>query len=435
MTSVRVVVLAGLLPVLAVLLHGPAATAQQAGTARAFVGARLFDGTGRLIEKATLIVRDGRVERVDPDGSGTLPAGVERIDVTGRTIIPGLINAHGHVGETQGLQSGLEFYTRENVLDQLRLYARYGVTTVFSLGGDREPGFRVRDEQETPALDRARLYVAGPALSPGNPEHARLMVNALADMGTDWIKIRVDDNLGATQKMPLPIAELIIRQAHQRKRPVAAHIFYLEDAKALLRAGADLIAHSIRDQEVDQEVVDLLKERQVCVCPTLTRELSTFVYGSRPEFFDDPFFRQEAEAGVLKALQDPERQETVRTSRAAQEYRKAFEVASRNLVKLWNAEVGIAFGTDSGPPARFQGYFEHLELTLMVEAGLTPAQTLLSATGQAARCMKVADRIGTLQPGRWADFIVLEKNPLEDIRHTRTIESVWIAGQKVPARN
>src|SRR6185436_18862255 len=150
----------------------------------------------------------------------------------------------------------------------------------------------------------------------------------------------------------------------------------------VLRAGADFIAHSIRDRAVDDEVVDLLKQRDVCVCPTLTREVSTFVYESEPAFFKDPFFLREAEADVLAELRDPKRQETYRTG-SGQQYKKALEVAQRNLKVLEDRGVRIAFGTDTGPPARFQGYFEHMELELMVEAGLTPQQALLSATGDA----------------------------------------------------
>jgi imidazolonepropionase-like amidohydrolase len=132
---------------------------------------------------------------------------------------------------------------------------------------------------------------------------------------------------------------------------------------------------------------------------------------------------------VLEALKDPKRQATVKASTSAQQYKKALEMASRNLKTLQDAGVGIAFGTDTGPPARFQGYFEHMELELMVKAGLTPAQALAAATSGAAECMKVTGRLGTLVPGALADFVVLDKNPLEDIRNTRTIVSVWVGGE------
>jgi imidazolonepropionase-like amidohydrolase len=402
---------------------------------RAFVGARIIDGAGRpAIEDAILITRGGRIEAVGPSARIAIPKGAERIDVGGKTIVPGLINAHGHVGETQGLRSGPEFYTRENILRQLRLYARYGVTTVFSLGGDREEAFRLRGEQNTPPLARSRIYAAGPVITAETPEEARKMVDTVAAMKPDIIKIRVDDNLGTTKKMTPGVYRAVIEEAHAKGLRIAAHIFYLEDAKALLKRGADYIAHSVRDRDIDDETIALLKRRDVCVCPTLTREVSAFVYGSTPAFFRDPFFLREADPAVLDQLRDPKREQAVRGSASAQGYRAALEVANRNLKKLSDSGVRIAMGTDTGPPARFQGYFEHMELEMMVHAGLTPMQALKAATGDAARCMKLAGQIGTLEPGAWGDFLVLGANPLEDIRNTRTIESVWIAGDRLPGK-
>jgi imidazolonepropionase-like amidohydrolase len=409
------------------------ATTQGLGAeVKAFTGARVVDGTGRAaIEPATLLVEDGRVKQVGPVRAVPIPSGAQRIDVAGKTIVPGLINSHGHVGETQGLRSGEQFYTEENVHRQLGLYARYGVTTVFSLGGDGEAGFRLRDQQETPALNRARLYVAGPVITGKTPEEARAAVDRAAALKPDWIKIRVDDNLGTSTKMPPEVYRAVIEQARKHGLRVAAHLFYLEDARGLLEAGAGLLAHSVRDAEIDNATIALLKKTGVCVCPTLTREVSTFVYESKPAFFDDPFFLREADSKVLEQLQEPARMEAMRNSKPAQRYKVALEMASRNLKKLVDAGVPIAMGTDSGPPARFQGYFEHMELELMAKAGLTPMQILKSATGDAASCMQEAGKIGTLQAGAWADFIVTGRNPVEDIRNLRSIESVWIAGNRV----
>jgi 3-mercaptopyruvate sulfurtransferase SseA/imidazolonepropionase-like amidohydrolase len=404
-----------------------------ANTAKAFVGARLIDGRGaKPIENATLVVENGRITAIGPAASTRVPAGAERIDVAGRTLIPGLVNVHGHVGDTRGLKSAPEFYTEENLRSQLGLYARYGVTTVASLGGDREAGFALRDAQRTASFDLARLLVAGPVIAADTPEKARAEVDRVAASRPDIIKIRVDDNLGTTQKMPLPAAVEVIQQAQKHGLRTAAHIFYLEDAKALAGAGVDLIAHSVRDQAVDDELIRQLKARDICVCPTLMREVSTFVYGETPDFFADPFFLRSADPKILEELRDPKRQEGVRSSRAAIEYRKALDVAASNLKRLSNAGVRIAFGTDTGPPARFQGYFEHEELELMVEkAGLTPMQALKAATSDAAACLRT-EGVGMLETGAWADFIVLEKNPLDDIRNTRSIASVWIAGRRQP---
>lgn len=402
------------------------------GATAAFVGARVIDGTGRPpIDSATLLVRDGRVVALGPSADVTLPAGTRRTDLAGRTIMPGLINTHGHVGETKGLRSGPELYDEANVRRQLALYARYGVTTVFSLGGDQAPGFEVRDEQVRTPTGAARLFVAGPVLTPVTPEEARAQVDAVAARKPDLLKIRVDDNLGTTPKMSPSVYGAVIARAHERGLRVAAHVYYLEDAKGVLRAGADFIAHSVRDQPVDDQLVGLLKERDACLCPTLLREVSAFVYESEPAFFADPFFLRDAEPEVLAALRDPKRQAGVRESRAAQQYKQALEMAKRNLNTLVERGVRIAFGTDTGPPARFQGYFEHLELAQMAEAGLSPEQILASATRDAARCMKVAGELGTLEPGARADFLVLRKSPLEDVRNSRSLESVWVGGTQV----
>ena len=381
---------------------------------------------------ATLVVRDGRIVTVG--GSDVaLPAGAERIDLAGRFVMPGLVNAHGHVGGTRGLRSGPELYSRQNVLEQLGLYARYGVTTVVSLGDDREEGFRVRDEQETPALDRARLYVAGPVVDATTPEAARAQVAALSSRKPDWVKIRVDDTLGTTPKMAPAVYRAVIDAAHERGLRVAAHLFYLEDARELIAAGVDLIAHSIRDQPVDPAFVSALAARGTCVVPTLTREMSAFAYAEEPAFFADPFFLKEADPAVVAELRSPERRERVRANPASVRYREALRTASLNLKALVAGFAPIAMGTDTGPPARFQGYFEHEELRLMVEAGLTPAQALVAATSGAARCMGLPS-LGRLEPGAWADFLVLRADPLADIRNTRSLESVWIAGNRVPAR-
>ena len=229
------------------------------------------------------------------------------------------------------------------------------------------------------------------------------------------------------------VYKAVIDQGRKHNLSVAAHMFYLEDAHGLLESGVGMLAHSVRDKDIDEGTIQLMKQRNVCLCPTLTREVSTFIYETKPTFFDDPFFLRDADKAVLAQLQEPKRMEAMRNSSSAQKYKKALEVASRNVKKLSDSGVKIAMGTDTGPPARFQGYFEHMELELMAKAGMTPLQILKSATGDAAACMKMQGKIGTLLPGAWADLIVLERNPLQDIKNMRTIQSVWIAGNQVPS--
>jgi imidazolonepropionase-like amidohydrolase len=396
-----------------------------------FTGAKLIDGTGAvLMDSATLVVRDGRVDSVRPAVAGVRPSNNGRlVDVTGKTIIPGLISTHAHVSDVDGLKP--RAYTAENTLRQLGVFARYGVTAVWSLGGEQAPAFAARDSQNVAGLDRARIFLAGDIITAATPEAARERVAAAAASKPDVIKIRVDDNLGTATKMTPAVYTAVIDEAHKRGLRVAAHIYYLDDAKGLLKAGVDVIAHSVRDKEIDAEFISLMKARNVAYCPTLTREISTFVYESTPAFFEDPFFLKEADPAVVAQLKEPARQKAMEASKSAQAYKAALPIAEKNLKKAADAGILIAMGTDTGPfPERFQGYFEHLELAMMVDAGLTPAQALRAATGDAAKAMKI-DSIGTFTKGAWADFVVLDKDPLADIRNSRTIDSVWIAGNQV----
>ena len=339
------------------------------------------------------------------------------------------MNAHGHVGNTVGLQQG--HYSAENVLRDLKTYAAYGVTTVYSLGDDQEAGFKARDSQNTPSLDRARLFAAGPVLAPKSVDEAKKLVDDNVAMNVDIIKIRVDDNLGTTAKMPPDIYKAVIDEAHRKGKRVAVHLFYLEDAKGVLDAGADFIAHSVRDKDVDDAFIAMMKRRNVCYCPTLMREVSTFVYESTPSWFSDPLFLKHVDPKTIEQLKEPARQEQMKNSKQAQRYKAGLEVANRNLKKLSDAGVPIAMGTDTGPPARFQGYFEQMELEMMVKAGLTPRQSLIASTRDAARCQKLDDQVGTLEPNKWADFVVLNADPLADVSNIRKIDAVYVAGNKV----
>ncbi|MDD9891237.1 MAG: amidohydrolase family protein [Gammaproteobacteria bacterium] len=397
----------------------------------AFVGATIIDGTDAApLEDGVIVITEGRIRSVGPRSEVTLPTDAEVVDVSGKYIMPGLINAHGHVGATIGL-NGNGGYDRSNLLRQLGLYARYGVTAVNSLGGDQAEGFQLRNEQFNKDLDRARIYVAGSVVVGDSEQAIRDEVNRNADMGADFIKVRIDDNLGATQKMPRPFFEALVDQAHTRRLPVAVHLYYLDDAKFMLDANADIIAHSIRDLAVDQEFINMVTASDTCYIPTLTREVSTFVYESVPEFFEDPYFLKEVEPAIIEELSTPERMSRMAGSRSAQTYKAQLPTAMENVGALHNAGVRVAMGTDTGPPARFQGYFEHMEMHMMVDAGMSPLDAIRASTGVAADCIGMGD-IGTLEPGKWGDFSVLTENPAADIRNTHSIESVYIAGNLVP---
>ncbi|WP_111640362.1 amidohydrolase family protein [Marinimicrobium alkaliphilum] len=396
--------------------------------AEIWAGASIWTGEpAGLRENAALVVRDGRVVFVYDLDERPLPEGIPYHDVSGKVIIPGLINAHGHVGMARGLETGAAVHSEDNVRDQLRLYAHYGITGVASLGDEPPEAFQVRDRQDPARPHYARLWLAGDVLNPDSPEAARAVVADAVHKNPDWLKIRVDDQLGRREAMPGEVYEAVIEASHDHDKPLASHMVTLEDAKGLMRAGTDLLAHSVRDRPVDQVLIDLMRERDICITPTLTREVSVFVYAERPDFFDDPFFLEAADEAVLEQLQREEVQARFRGS-DADYYREALPLAKENMMRLHRAGVRVAMGTDSGPPARFQGYFEHLEMAMMVEAGMTPEEVLISATRNAAACMGLPE-VGTLAPGQWADFVVLSANPLISIDNLREIDAVYLAGQ------
>ncbi len=412
---------------------GDLKAAVRAQPVRAFVGASVYAETGKpVVKNAVIIVKDGRVAAIGPATSVRVPSGAETVTVSGKYIIPGLISAHVHVSDVQGIRP--PSYTEANTLRQLAVFARYGVTTVFSLGGERDAAFKIRSLRDLPTLDHARMFLSGDVITGRNQEEARQAVARVAALKPDIIKIRIDDNLGTTTKLAPEVYRAIIDESHRRGLRVAAHIFYLNDAKEVLKAGADMIAHSVRDQEIDDEFISLMKQRRVPYCPTLTREVSAFAYERTPSFFADPFFLRDADPEVVAQLQEPSRQEAIQKSASAQRYKVALEVAKRNLKRASDAGLLVVMGTDSGAFAnRFQGFFEHLEMQMMAESGLTTQQILRSATSDAAIATG-ADSIGSIRSGFWADFVVLDRDPMVDIRNTRQIASVWIAGNQVPPK-
>lgn len=391
----------------------------------AYVDANIWDGTGSAVRTDdVLVVRDGRVEAIVKN----VPEGAEIVSLRNRWIVPGLINAHGHVSGGWAGEDVTDAASR--VRADLALYAHYGITTVLSLGGAPVEAIAVRNEEDGPALDHARLRVAGQAVAANTPDAARDIVRQNAELGVDWIKLRIDDNLGRTEKMPWDAIRAAILAAQSAGLPVATHIFYLEDAARALEAGSGLIAHSVRDQAVTDDFVAALGDSGVCYVPTLVREVSAFVYAERPDWFDDPFFLEAALPREIERLSQPDLMAQVAAGPAKDGYQQALVQAQENLRVLLDAGVPVAFGTDSGPAGRFPGYFEHLEVGLMAEAGLTPEEILLSATSVAAHCIGLDD-LGTLEPGKRADFVVLADDPLEDIRSMRSIESVYVAGNEI----
>ena len=405
---------------------GPAADPSPGAGAVAYTGANIWNGTGAApLPNATLVVRDGRVVSVSTDA---VPDGAEIVDLAGQWLVPGFINAHGHasgrwaVDDVQGDAARVE--------GDLALYARYGVTTILSLGGAPAESYVIRGAQNSDSLDRARLLLAGEVVFSQDPDEAAAMTRANIDAGVDWIKLRVDDNLGTAEKMSWDAVSAAMMVAKAANVPVATHIFYMDDAAMLLGMGTGLIAHSVRDQRVTDEFVQIMLDSGVCYVPTLVREVSTFVYSERPAFFDDPFFLEAAKQSQIDRVSDPELMANMAARPAAAAYRKALVQAQENLRIMVGSGVPVAFGTDSGPAGRFPGYFEHMEFDLMSEAGMTAREILLSATSVAASCLNLDD-VGTLEAGKWADFVVLAQDPLADIKALHSVQSAFVAGNKV----
>ena len=410
-----------------IALMEPSNSAGQSYTA--FTGATIIDGNGGApIKNAVLLVQGGRIIAIGAKEKIAIPANAVVKDLGGKTIVPGIINGHGHVGDVKGIEGG--HYSYQNNLDNLGIYARYGITTVVSLGGERKEAVPLRAVNDTNTTQRSRLYIAGDVITGNTPAAAVAVVDRNHQLGVDFMKIRVDDQLGTTSKMSEEVYRAVIKRAHELGYKIATHMYSLEDAKKLLEAGSDILAHSVRDVPVDESFIKLIKEKKVAYCPTLARELSTFVYAETPDFFSDPFFTKEYDSLTIQPLKNPSRQQQVRNSRSAQTYKQQLPVAMTNLKKLSDAGVPIIFGTDSGVPTRFMGYFEHLEMEMMAQAGLTPMQIILSATKTAAQHLNLKN-LGTLSAGNWADFIVLNADPLADIKNMRNIAAVFISGSEV----
>lgn len=408
----------------------PAAQAP-GGAVTALTGVRIIDGSGAApVEQGTIVVANGRITAAGPAAAVQIPAGATRVDLAGKTVMPGMINAHGHVQhQTKAMP------IRDDLVRRLRMYANYGVTTVVSLGQtspeETAEVVKLRDEQDRIALDRARVYTSGPSIrNQKTTDEVRATVNRYADqMKVDRIKTHV-----AANQTPEVYAAMI-DQAHARGLRVAAHIFNLGEAEMVLDRGVDVIAHSVRDRDVTPAFAAEMKRRNVGYIPTLTRDLSLVVYDQTPAFFKDPFFLRgmSVYGEQVEMISAPAFQQGIRDNPQTAVIRKALEQGTRNLKLLSDAGVTIAMGTDSGTDeGRWQGYFEQMEIEMMAKAGMTPMQVIVAATGAAAQVSKL-DHVGTIAPGQAADLLVLDANPLQDIRNTREIHSVWIAGRRLGA--
>ena len=413
-------------------------------------GARVIDGTGAAaIDNATIVIRDGRIVSIGPSAGTAVPGDAEVIDYAGKTIIPGLISAHSHVGIFLGLKSAPENYNRDAILRQLKQLEAYGVTTVMSLGLNGPLLYELRPELHAGKLPGADLFGADQGIGvvggqpsaavvrvaenqisrPDSVEVARESVRQMAARKTDMVKIWLDSGGGLMPKLKPEVYSAVIDEAHKNGLRVAAHIYDLDDAKAIVMAGVDVVAHGVRDKAVDSEFIDMMKARSVWYISTIVLDYTNFVFADQPPWMNEPFFQRALHPEVRAQLDDPAYRERTLAMPATAKNRTAVATNKQNLKALQDAGVQIGFGSDSGVGLRTPGVAEHLELALMVEAGLTPMQAITNATANAARLLKLDDR-GVLASGKLADLVVLDGDPTADIANSRKIYAVWHRGKK-----
>ncbi|MBI3049534.1 MAG: amidohydrolase family protein [Acidobacteria bacterium] len=451
------------------------------GAATVFEGARLITGDGGApIENSAFIVENGQVTGVGRRGTLSVPPGARRVDLTGKTVMPAMVDLHGHIG-FQNVPAGSmskDMYTRENLIDHLERLAYHGISGVVSIadlmdrsdlrGGRTQWGdvpLRVRND----IIPGAALFrTAGPGIAwpgsgaQGHPsradvpypvttvEEAREAVADYARMKPEFIKIWVDDRDGRAKKLTPPIYRAIIEEAHKNDISVAAHNVTLADAKELVRAGVEGWTHvPVRGGDVvDEELLALVRARvannnrptaagspprtparrgAMWMTTGLRPAWMNSTGGGRPDWLDDPLLNETYPPQHNKEhLAD----ELARLTPAqVEEARRELERDGRNAMRLRAAGIRIVLGTDTGQIRHRIGYFAHLELEALVAIGMTPAEAIAAATRDAADIAQM--NTGLVAAGRSADFIVLDANPLEDISNTRRIADVYLRGRPV----
>lgn len=382
----------------------------------------VIDGTGSVpMRDATIVISVGRITAMGPAARIKAPDGAQVVDLTGKVIIPGIINAHSHISDEPALK--------------LRHFAQYGITSTIGMGGDGDDVLKIRDEQRHGDIKGARAYTVQQRFEfekdAPTPDIARLKVEELFKKGADAVKVVVDDRRNTVKKLRPEIAAAVIDQAHKHHMKALAHIHDYDDAMSLMEEGIDMLAHEVRDREVDDSFIAVMKAKKVGITATLVRELSSFVYADSPPWLDDPFLSRVFEPKRIEIAKTRLKDEQSKLKDLAIN-RRDLEIASANFTKMVKAGgVRIGLGTDSGPsPARFEGFFEHLEMELMVKYGMTPMQVIEAFSKTNSEILGIDKDYGSLAKGKMADLVVLDKSPLDNILNTRSISAVYIGGKK-----
>jgi imidazolonepropionase-like amidohydrolase len=432
---------------LASLLAAGPSTVHGQAPATVFEGARLIAGDGGPpIENSAFVITD-RVIAVGRRGEVAVPTGARRVDLTGKTVMPALVDDHVHMGYRKGTSFLADNYTRENLLDILDRFAFYGVAAVLETGTGRgDLPYKVREE----ARSGTRYLTTGsgfgmPNAGPGGAmrdsaygvtteAEARADVRELAAHKPDMVKIWVDDRNGTVEKLKPNLYRAIIDEAHRHNLRVMVHTVELADAKDLLRSGIDAFAHMVRDKDVDDEFLALLKERpHVFFLETLWGERRA-LYAAKPAWVDDPALREAFSPDDITQLAEQLSPAPNANPQTVARARTMAETNLRNTARLYTAGVRIGLGTDTGgvTGGQFFGLGSHIEMELLVtRVGLTPMQAIVIGTRTSAENLGLDD-LGTLEPGKSADFIVLDANPLDNIANTRRIDRVYLRGREIP---
>ncbi len=417
----------------------------------------VIDGTGAAaIPGSAIVMTDGKISFVGPVASLKVPNGAKVQDMSGKFVMPGIIDSHVHIGMMHDVTQDEKYETPENVQADLKQYAAYGVTAVQVLGTDKDFVLDMRNRQRKDRPTMARIFSAGQgAVIKGGygglvgvtnpistPEEGRKLVDEQAAKGVDFIKLWVDDERKTIPvKMPSAVSAAIIDEAHKKHLRAVAHVFYLADAKELVREGINGFAHMVRDQPVDNELLGMMKAKGVwMVSATLSREMA-YSLAIMP-WLNDPFFTRGVTPGTLTALKSTTRENAITLGptrfpglpyekKVFADMDRTLQQALENYQAMVKAGVNTGMGTDSGPNGRFPGFNAHEEMQLEVLAGRSTMDAIKSATSDNARWLG-DNSIGTIAAGKWADLLVLDKNPVQDIHNTETINSVYIAGKSVP---
>jgi imidazolonepropionase-like amidohydrolase len=414
-----------------------------------YEGARLIPGDGsQPIASSAMLVENGMISRIGAKGSVNAPAGASRVDLTGKTVMPTLINAHGHPGFQRGLTYSADNLTRENIMDDMNRALYFGVAAVQSQGIEKgEVFYQIRADQEAGKLGGARLHVAGrgigaPNAGPGGAAYAgiayevttedqgRKAVQELAARKVNLVKIWVDDRNGRAPRLPSNIFRAIIDEGHKHGLQVNAHVFYYTDAVDLVDAGINAIVHLVRDKEMDDTLVASVVKHNVYVMPNLSPEWGT--YAELPHWLKDgdPLMKLLQESASQPVLDRMRKTYENRNPATLERTRTGYAILQHSLARLAQANAKITLGCDTGLEDHLFGMAEQHELESMVKAGMTPMQVIVAATSRPAEYMKL-DKMGTLAAGKEADFLVLDANPLDDITNTQRISKIYMKGAEV----